>query len=66
MRLIQTKDNDPAFKPILKHVNNTFSNVICSGASTMNIHKDSIVLDKYIGKQSAAKEARSVQADTQP
>ncbi len=54
-----------AFLPILDHVNNTFNHVICSGASTLIIHKDTIVLEEYIGEQSDKKEARTVQADTQ-
>ena len=62
--ILSNKDN-PSFLPIIDHVNETFNNVICSGASTLIIHKDSVVLEKYIGKQSGAKDARRVQADTQ-
>ncbi|MGR3763004.1 serine hydrolase domain-containing protein [Rossellomorea sp. NS-SX7] len=63
--MIHHKNIDPSYKPILDHVHNTFKTVICTGASTLVIHKDSIVLEQYIGKQSAAKDARNVQADTQ-
>lgn len=44
---------------------NTFNQVICSGASTIVIHNDSIVLEEYIGKQSDKPNARIVQPDTQ-
>lgn len=53
------------FSPILSHVLNTFNQVTCSGASTFVIHKDSIVLEEYIGKQSNKIDARIVQKDTQ-
>ncbi|MHA7136708.1 serine hydrolase domain-containing protein [Rossellomorea arthrocnemi] len=65
MILILSNKNNPSFLPVLDHVNSTFHKVICSGASTLIIHKDSIVLEQYIGKQSTANEARIVQADTQ-
>ncbi|MFI8575373.1 serine hydrolase domain-containing protein [Rossellomorea aquimaris] len=65
MILILNNKNNPSFLPVLDHVNSTFHKVICSGASTLIIHKDSIVLEQYIGKQSTANEARIVQADTQ-
>ncbi|MDX8342251.1 serine hydrolase domain-containing protein [Rossellomorea sp. YZS02] len=63
--MILSQNENPIFKPVLDHVNGTFNNVICSGASTLIIHKDSIVLEQYIGKQSGEREARAVQADTQ-
>ncbi|MBT2636579.1 serine hydrolase domain-containing protein [Bacillus sp. ISL-39] len=53
------------FSSILDHVNNTFNQVICSGASVFVIHNDTIVLEKYIGKQSNKNDARIVQQDTQ-
>jgi CubicO group peptidase (beta-lactamase class C family) len=65
MILILHSKINPSFFPILDHVNNTFNNVICSGASTLIIHNDSVVLEEYIGKQSGKEKARSVQADTQ-
>jgi CubicO group peptidase (beta-lactamase class C family) len=63
--LIFSHNETPIFEPVLDHVNCTFNKVICSGASTLIIHKDSIVLEQYIGKQSGGKGARAVQADTQ-
>jgi CubicO group peptidase (beta-lactamase class C family) len=65
MILILRNKINPSFFPILDHVKNTFNHVICSGASTLIIHNDSVVLEQYIGKQSGEKEARTVQADTQ-
>ncbi|MCA1063755.1 serine hydrolase domain-containing protein [Rossellomorea sp. AcN35-11] len=65
MTLILSNRNNPSFVPLLNHVKDTFNRVICSGASTLVIHKDSVVLEEYIGKQSAANEARRVQEDTQ-
>ncbi|WP_035433367.1 serine hydrolase domain-containing protein [Bacillus sp. UNC322MFChir4.1] len=53
------------FSPILNHVLNTSNQVICSGASTIVIHNDSIVLEEYIGKQSDKPNTRIVQPDTQ-
>ncbi|MFI8685813.1 serine hydrolase domain-containing protein [Rossellomorea sp. NPDC077527] len=63
--MILSHNENPIFEPVLDHVKGTFNNVICSGASTLIIHKDSIVLEQYIGKQSREKEVRAVQADTQ-
>ncbi|WP_421385255.1 serine hydrolase domain-containing protein [Bacillus salacetis] len=62
--ILSHKDNS-SFIPVLDHVYNTYNKVICSGASTLIIHKDSIVLEKYIGRQSDEEAARAVQADTQ-
>ncbi|CAN7281539.1 serine hydrolase domain-containing protein [Rossellomorea sp. LjRoot5] len=62
--ILDHKDN-PIFTPVVDHVKSTFNNVICSGASTLIIHQDSIVLERYIGKQSGKGDARTVQADTQ-
>lgn len=62
--IINSKKNS-TFLPIIEHVRNTFNNVICSGASTIIIHNDSIVLEEYIGKQSNKVGARTVGADTQ-
>ncbi|MGG4166489.1 serine hydrolase domain-containing protein [Rossellomorea vietnamensis] len=62
--ILDYKDN-PIFTPVLDHVKLTFNHVICSGASTLIIHQDSIVLEQYIGKQSGKEDARTVQADTQ-
>ncbi len=53
------------FSSISGHVNNTFNQVICSGASVFVIHNDSIVLEEYIGMQSNKNDARRVQQDTQ-
>jgi CubicO group peptidase (beta-lactamase class C family) len=53
------------FSPLLNHVNNTFNQVICSGASAFVIHNDSIVLEEYIGTQSNKTVSRIVQEDTQ-
>ncbi|MBM7583921.1 CubicO group peptidase (beta-lactamase class C family) [Bacillus pakistanensis] len=53
------------FSSVLNHVNNTYNQVICSGASVIVIHNDSIVLEEYIGKQSNKNDARIVKADTQ-
>jgi CubicO group peptidase (beta-lactamase class C family) len=53
------------FAPVLKHVTRTFNQVIGSGAATIVIHNDSIVLEEYIGQQSKNSNARKVQADTQ-
>ncbi|WP_175987392.1 serine hydrolase [Bacillus sp. Marseille-Q1617] len=63
--MIHSKNINPSFLPVLDHVNNTYRSVICSGASAFIIHKDSLVLEQYIGEQSAAKNARNVQEDTQ-
>ncbi|MGD6960413.1 serine hydrolase domain-containing protein [Rossellomorea aquimaris] len=63
--LILSHNENSIFEPVLDHVNCTFNKVICSGASTLIIYKDSIVLEQYIGKQSGGKGARAVQADTQ-
>ncbi|WP_229593699.1 serine hydrolase domain-containing protein [Rossellomorea vietnamensis] len=57
--------NHKDFSPVLDHVKSTFNKVICSGASTLIIHKESIVLEEYIGKQSRKEDTRTVQADTQ-
>ena len=62
--LLSHKENS-FFDPILNHVKATFNNVICSGASTLIIHQDSIVLERYIGKQSGKEDARTVQPDTE-
>ncbi|WML56245.1 serine hydrolase domain-containing protein [Neobacillus sp. PS2-9] len=53
------------FSLILNHVNQTFNQVICSGAAVYVIHNDSIVLEEYIGKHSNKPNARKVQKDTQ-
>jgi CubicO group peptidase (beta-lactamase class C family) len=58
-------NSSPIFAPLLKHVTRTFNQVICSGAATIVIHNDSIVLEEYIGQQSKYSNARKVQADTQ-
>jgi CubicO group peptidase (beta-lactamase class C family) len=63
--LIFRKKDNPSFMPVLDHVNDTFNKVICSGASVFIIHKDTVVLEQYLGKQSDAHDARRVQADTQ-
>jgi CubicO group peptidase (beta-lactamase class C family) len=63
--LILSHKVNPFFVPVLDHVKATFNNVICSGASSLIIHKDSIVLEQYMGEQSGEEEARTVQADTQ-
>ncbi|WP_419881949.1 serine hydrolase domain-containing protein [Peribacillus sp. B-H-3] len=60
-----TYNRNHNFSPILEHVNATFNQVICSGASVFVIHNDSIVLEEYIGKQSNKSEARIVKEDTQ-
>lgn len=60
-----TYNQNKNFSPILDHVNNTFNQVICSGASVFVIHNESIVLEEYIGKQSNKNDARKVYADTQ-
>ncbi|MGG4166466.1 serine hydrolase domain-containing protein [Rossellomorea vietnamensis] len=65
MVLILSRKENSLFTPILNHVNYTFNKVICTGASTLIIHNDSIVLEQYIGKQSGEKDARAVQPDTQ-
>ncbi|WP_341981258.1 serine hydrolase domain-containing protein [Rossellomorea oryzaecorticis] len=65
MILILGSKINSSFFPILDHVNNTFNHVICSGASILIIHKDSVVLERYIGKQSGEIDARPVQPDTQ-
>lgn len=63
--LFLTYKQNHNFSSILGHVNNTFNQVICSGASVFVIHNDSIVLEEYIGKQSNKNDARIVQQDTQ-
>ncbi|WP_171910650.1 serine hydrolase domain-containing protein [Rossellomorea aquimaris] len=62
---LHRQHNSPAFLPVAEHVADTFEKVICTGASTFIIHRDSVVFEQYIGKQSAAEDARLVQADTQ-
>jgi CubicO group peptidase (beta-lactamase class C family) len=62
---LHRQHNNTAFLPVAEHVENTFGKVICTGASTFIIHRDSVVFEQYIGKQSAAADARLVQADTQ-
>ncbi|TKC13864.1 serine hydrolase domain-containing protein [Robertmurraya kyonggiensis] len=53
------------YSSVLEHVHNTFNQVICSGSSVIVIHKDSVVLEEYIGKQSNKSDARIVSSDTQ-
>lgn len=53
------------FSPLLNHVNHTFNQTICSGASLLVIHNDSIVFEEYIGEQSNKANSRTVQEDTQ-
>lgn len=56
---------DNVFSPIVEHVINTTNQVICSGAAVFIIHKERIVVEEYIGKQSNGSKARNIQADTQ-
>ncbi|MCA0984354.1 beta-lactamase family protein [Halobacillus yeomjeoni] len=63
--MVLNKNDKRSFSPILDHVNRTFNHVVCSGASTLVIHNDSVVLEKYIGRQADEEESRLVQADTQ-
>ncbi|MGJ9385491.1 NUDIX domain-containing protein [Salipaludibacillus sp. CF4.18] len=44
---------------------NTYNQVICSGAATIVIHRDEVLLEKYQGQQSNTHNARLVQCDTQ-
>lgn len=53
------------FSSVLNHVQNTFNQVLCSGASVFIIHNDTIVLEDYIGKQSNNSGARIVNEETQ-
>ncbi|KAB8126112.1 beta-lactamase family protein [Gracilibacillus oryzae] len=59
------KESNSNFSPVLDHVKETFNKVVGSGASTLVIHHDAIVLEEYIGEQSNEPDARLVQADTQ-
>jgi CubicO group peptidase (beta-lactamase class C family) len=62
---LHRRHNSHAFLPVEEHVRNTSEKVICTGSSTFIIHRDSVVFEQYTGKQSAAENARMVQADTQ-
>ncbi|MCM3387823.1 serine hydrolase domain-containing protein [Ureibacillus chungkukjangi] len=63
MNLNFKSNND--FTPIVEHVKNTANQVVCSGAATFVIHKDTVVIEEYWGKQSNKNDARTVQANTQ-
>jgi CubicO group peptidase (beta-lactamase class C family) len=63
--LLLEKVNNINFLPVFDHVKNTFNRVIGSGASTLVIHNDSVVLEEYIGEQSNKLDSRLVQPDTQ-
>ncbi|REB06078.1 class A beta-lactamase-related serine hydrolase [Sporosarcina sp. BI001-red] len=54
-----------SFSAVLDHVTNTYNQVICSGAATIVIHNNHVVLEEYLGHQSIANGARPVQEDTQ-
>ncbi|TGB01398.1 serine hydrolase domain-containing protein [Halobacillus salinus] len=58
-------EENKAFRPVFDHVVNTYDQVIGSGAATLVIQDDSIVLEEYFGTQSKREDARSIQADTQ-
>ncbi|SCB79766.1 CubicO group peptidase, beta-lactamase class C family [[Bacillus] enclensis] len=65
MITLHRQHNSTAFLPVAAHVESTFEKVICTGASTFIIHGDEVVFEQYLGRQSAADDARMVQADTQ-
>ncbi|KMK76689.1 hypothetical protein AB990_13655 [Alkalihalobacillus pseudalcaliphilus] len=52
------------FNEVRTHVKNS-ANRLGSGAALCMIHNDKIITESYFGKQSNAKDARDVQADTQ-
>lgn len=59
------KNLNQSFSAVLDHVTDTYNRVICSGAATIVIHNDNVVLEEYLGYQSIANGARPVQEDTQ-
>lgn len=59
------KNLNLSFSAVLDHVTDTYNRVICSGAATIVIHNDHVVLEEYLGYQSIANGARPVQEDTQ-
>ncbi|MFD1019464.1 serine hydrolase domain-containing protein [Thalassobacillus hwangdonensis] len=59
------KNLNDTFIPVHEHVLHTYDQVICSGAATLVIHNDEIVLEKYVGHQSNEANARAIQEDTQ-
>ncbi len=64
-RLNINRNLNQDFSSVLDHVTNTYNRVVCSGAATIVIHNDEIVLEKYLGRQSNTHNARIVQVDTQ-
>ncbi|MFC4403833.1 serine hydrolase domain-containing protein [Gracilibacillus xinjiangensis] len=63
--MLLEKVNNINFSPVFDHVKNTFKRVKGSDASALVIHKDSVVLEEYIGEQSNKPDSRIVQPDTQ-
>ncbi|MCM3757107.1 beta-lactamase family protein [Sporosarcina aquimarina] len=59
------KNLNQNFTAVLDHVTNTYKQVVCSGAATIIIHNDHVVLEEYLGNQSITKGARPIQEDTQ-
>lgn len=59
------KNLNQSFSAVLDHVTDTYNRVVCSGAATIVIHNDDVVLEEYLGYQSIANGARSAQEDTQ-
>ncbi|WNC12229.1 serine hydrolase domain-containing protein [Brevibacillus brevis] len=53
------------FEPVVRHVEHTYQQVVCSGAAMMVIHNDAIAAEKYWGRHSLEPDSREIQADTQ-
>ncbi|MFD2630062.1 serine hydrolase domain-containing protein [Oceanobacillus kapialis] len=66
MNKLLLQDNDSSlFEDVYTHVKESAEKLDSSGAALIIIHNDKIVTESYFGKQSNAKHARDVKADTQ-
>ncbi|WP_232225595.1 serine hydrolase domain-containing protein [Oceanobacillus manasiensis] len=66
MNKLLLQDNDSnLFEDVYTHVKQSAEMLGSSGAALFIIHNDKVVIESYFGKQSNAKHARDVKADTQ-
>lgn len=64
-KLLLKKDETNLFEDVHAHVKESAEKLGSTGGALFIIHNDKIVTESYFGKQSHAKHARDVQADTQ-